>query len=79
MLGAIGCSTSAPNNYAEKVLAEINHALKTKVLPSERYQQSQRVWLEQNFADFSSQYERLILNPIKQPATGETTPHSVRP
>lgn len=79
MLGAIGCSTSAPNNYAEKVLAEINHALKTKVLPSERYQQSQRVWLEQNFADFSSQYERLILNPIKQPATGETTPQSVHP
>ena len=73
VFGAIGCSTSAPNNYAEKVLAEINEALKSKVLPSERYQQSQRVWLEQSFPEFSSYYQRYILDPLKEPAIDEIT------
>ena len=71
VFGAIGCSTSAPNNYAEKVLAKINEALKSKVLPSERYQQSQRVWLEQSFPEFSTYYQRYILDPLKEPATDE--------
>ncbi|KPM77069.1 hypothetical protein AOG26_11815 [Pseudoalteromonas sp. UCD-33C] len=71
VFGAIGCSTSAPNNYAEKVLAEINEALKNKVLPSERYQQSQRVWLKQSFPEFSSYYQRYILDPLKEPAIDE--------
>ncbi|MEI8643255.1 ABC transporter substrate-binding protein [Pseudoalteromonas sp. Hal040] len=71
VFGAIGCSTNAPNNYAEKVLAEINEALKNKVLPSERYQQSQRVWLEQSFPEFSTYYQRYILDPLKEPATDE--------
>ena len=73
VFGAIGCSTSAPNNYAEKVLAEINEALKNKVLPSERYQQSQRVWLKQSFPEFSSYYQRYILDPLKEPAIDEIT------
>ncbi len=71
VFGAIGCSTNAPNNYAEKVLAEINEALKNKVLPSERYQQSQRTWLEQSFPEFSTYYQRYILEPLKEPATDE--------
>ena len=73
VFGAIGCSTSAPNNYAENVLAEINEALKNKVLPSERYQQSQRVWLKQSFPEFSSYYQRYILDPLKEPAIDEIT------
>ena len=73
VFGAIGCSTNAPNNYAEKVLAEINEALKNKVLPSERYQQSQRVWLKQSFPEFSSYYQRYILDPLKEPAIDELT------
>lgn len=71
VFGAIGCSTNAPNNYAEKVLAEINEALKNKVLPSEKYQQSQRIWLEQSFSEFSTYYQRYILEPLKEPATDE--------
>lgn len=71
VFGAIGCSTNAPNNYAEKVLAEINEALKNKVLPSERYQQSQRTWLEKSFPEFSTYYQRYILDPLKEPATDE--------
>ena len=73
VFGAIGCSTNAPNNYAEKVLAEINEALKNKVLPSEKYQQSQRIWLEQSFPEFSTYYQRSILDPLKEPATDEIT------
>lgn len=73
VFGAIGCSTNAPNNYAEKVLAEINEALKNKVLPSEKYQQSQRIWLEQSFPEFSTYYQHSILDPLKEPATDEIT------
>ncbi|URQ91158.1 ABC transporter substrate-binding protein [Pseudoalteromonas sp. SCSIO 43101] len=71
VFGAIGCSTNAPNHYAEKVLVQINEALKNKVLPSERYQQSQRTWLEQSFPEFSTYYQRYILDPLTEPATDE--------
>ena len=56
---------------AEQILAEINEALKNKVLPSEKYQQSQRIWLEQSFPEFSTYYQRYILDPLKEPATDE--------
>ncbi|WP_199524231.1 ABC transporter substrate-binding protein [Pseudoalteromonas sp. bablab_jr011] len=68
VLGAIGCSTSAPNNYAQRVLVDINNALKNTVLPSEKYQQNQRAWLEESFPDFLNYYQRFILAPLKSPA-----------
>lgn len=69
IFGAIGCSSSAPNNYAEKVLAKINTVLKNKILADEKYQLSQRIWLEQSFPEFSSHYQRYILEPLNVIAT----------
>lgn len=75
VLGAIGCSASAPNNFANNALHLINHVLQQKILPSEQYQASQRQWLEATFPDFDMQYQQHVLNVNPQatpaPATVE--------
>ncbi len=69
VLGAVGCSATAPNNFAEKALKIINEKLKQSILPSEKYQESQRKWLKNTFTDFDEYYQQLILQPIAQPSS----------
>lgn len=68
VFGAVGCSTSAPNNFAKHVIKKVNHVLKNKVLNSQQYQKSQEKWLKPSIENFSKRYEQYILN---QPATDE--------
>ncbi|WP_404340965.1 ABC transporter substrate-binding protein [Pseudoalteromonas mariniglutinosa] len=72
LLGAIGCSSSAPNNFAKKALKKINHALQEQVLPSEQYQQNQLFWLGQSFPEFNKYYQQLVLEPLNLPANDES-------
>ncbi|WP_283710198.1 ABC transporter substrate-binding protein [Pseudoalteromonas prydzensis] len=62
VLGAIGCSTHAPNNFANNALRQINQVLQQNILPSAQYQASQRQWLEATFPDFIMQYQKQVLN-----------------
>ena len=68
VLGAIGCSTNAPNNFANNALKKINRVLTNSILPSAKYQQTQRVLLENTFAEFDQQYQQQILK-LTQPTT----------
>ncbi|MFY8328690.1 ABC transporter substrate-binding protein [Pseudoalteromonas sp. ZZD1] len=71
VLGAIGCSATAPNNFAEKALKLINERLKNSILPSEKYQATQRQWLEGTFEDFDIHYQQQILQPILRPNSAQ--------
>jgi uncharacterized protein (TIGR02285 family) len=66
VLGAIGCSSSAPNEFGNKTIEHINKVLTEKILPSKAYQQSQRFWLESSFRNFNDIYQQNIL--AKPPA-----------
>ncbi len=68
VLGAIGCSTNAPNNFANNALKKINRVLTNSILPSAKYQQTQRILLENTFAEFDQQYQQQILK-LTQPTT----------
>lgn len=60
--GAIGCSTSAPNNFAKKAISKINLALKSSILSSSAYQKSQRFWLNEHIENFDAVYHHYVLN-----------------
>lgn len=68
VLGAIGCSANAPNNFANNALRQINRVLQQSILPSAQYQTSQRQWLESTFPDFLVQYQQQVLN-VNLPAS----------
>lgn len=61
VLGAIGCSASSANDFAKKLLPQINTILQQKILPSKEYQSSQRQWLEHTFSDFNTRYQQYVL------------------
>ncbi len=44
VFGAVGCATSAPNDFARQALSAINKALQEKVLQSPRYLESLHFW-----------------------------------
>ncbi|CAM3715903.1 MULTISPECIES: hypothetical protein [Pseudoalteromonas] len=67
VLGAVGCSSNAPNNFANNALQQINQVLQHTILPSVQYQASQRQWLESTFPDFITHYQQQILN-VNRPA-----------
>ncbi|MCQ8879083.1 ABC transporter substrate-binding protein [Pseudoalteromonas shioyasakiensis] len=69
VLGAVGCSATAPNDFAKKALKIINDRLEQNILPSEKYQESQRKWLKNTFTDFDQYYQQQILQPIAQPSS----------
>lgn len=71
VLGAVGCSATAPNNFAEKALKLINERLKNSILPSEKYQATQRQWLKGTFEDFDIHYQQQILQPILRPSSAQ--------
>ncbi|MGO3848421.1 MAG: ABC transporter substrate-binding protein, partial [Pseudoalteromonas prydzensis] len=62
VLGAVGCSSHAANNFADNALRQINQVLQQSILSSEQYQISQRQWLAATFPDFNMHYQQLILN-----------------
>ncbi len=70
VLGAVGCAANAPNNFAAQAINKINKALKSKVLNSEKYLQSQQFWLEQSFPEFNSYFKEQVL-PITGLPTAE--------
>ena len=53
VLGAVGCSSHAANNFADNALRQINQVLQQSILSSEQYQISQRQWLAATFPDFN--------------------------
>ncbi|WP_394192734.1 ABC transporter substrate-binding protein [Pseudoalteromonas atlantica] len=69
VMGAIGCSSSAPNEFGRKAIEKINKVLTQKVLPSKAYQRSQLFWLENSFTNFNQIYQQNILAkpPAKTP------------
>ncbi len=68
ILGAIGCSAQAPNNFADKALKHINTALKNSILIDKTYLDSQQYWFDE-FSNFYHYYQQHILTPINQQAT----------
>lgn len=62
--GAIGCSTSAANNFATQAISQINQVLKNIILNSTEYKQSQHYWLNTTINDFTKQYQQQIINPL---------------
>lgn len=61
VLGAIGCSASAPDDFAKRALAQINPALKRQVLHNPEYKQRMSRWFGQHNKDYWSNYKQLIL------------------
>lgn len=68
--GAIGCSTTAPDNFAHEALARINAILKDRVLQSPTYIKHLDFWMSSSFSDYISMYEEII---VKGNKTGNQT------
>ncbi len=68
VLGAIGCSEQAPDDFAKTFLEQINKILINDILPSEQYKQHQNGWLGHYFSDYPRLYDEQLLN--KKPAHG---------
>ena len=64
VMGAIGCSSSAPNGFAQQAIKKINRVLTQKILPSKTYQQGQHFWLENSFSNFNQIYQQNILGSV---------------
>lgn len=60
--GAVGCATSAPNDFANQAIAKINTALKNTILTSKSYQQNQQYWLNEYIDGFTSHYYRSVVD-----------------
>ena len=60
--GAVGCATNAPNNFASQAITKINAVLKSSILSSSTYQQSQRYWLDEHIENFDMLYYQYVLN-----------------
>lgn len=61
ILGAVGCATKAPNDFAESVLATINPIIINEILPSQGYRAHQQHWLKKYFKDFDGVYQEKLL------------------
>lgn len=60
--GAIGCATSAPDNFAQEALERINNVLKNKVLKSPSYLAHLNFWMSGSFSDYLAVYEEVVVN-----------------
>ncbi|WP_278404418.1 ABC transporter substrate-binding protein [Pseudoalteromonas ruthenica] len=72
--GAVGCSASAADSFAEQAISAINKALKQDVLENTNYVLSQRFWLAPYFTDFDAVYKTHVLK-----ATDEQPPSTQDP
>lgn len=64
--GAIGCSSSAADNFADKALSSINRTLKEVVLPSDDYIQNQQFWMGHSVDNYQQLYKGAILDQFEK-------------
>ncbi|WP_199609665.1 hypothetical protein [Flocculibacter collagenilyticus] len=61
-LGAVGCSTTAPNNFANDALANINQALEEHVLNDPEYIMHLNFWMSDYIKNYTQQYIEKVVN-----------------
>lgn len=65
ILGAIGCSASADDEFAQRAIEDINHVLRSQILFSDHYISGQRKLLEPSYPEFVADYNQYVLSEIE--------------